>query len=449
MRHALLVAALALAACGDDLPEAPIEWVAVTAVPAVPARELDLLILVDDSASTLEYQGDLAAAMPTLVAALDALDGGRPNLHVGVASSDLGTTGSLDYAHPAPAFGSGAGSCSDGDDGVLQPGLATLTAGTYLIDDAGATNYGDAELATALGQLVMLGSNGCGFEQQLAGIRRALSTPLNGDDFLRPSANLAILLIGDEDDCSVRDAGLFSPDTAELGPFSSFRCVRQGIVCDESLDTVGAKSNCRSRADSRYIEDVQPFADFLLGLKAHPQQLAVAAIVGPATPMALELRSPPGGGTAYLAAQHSCPPSTSANVADPGVRVADWLTRFPNTPTTLMPICQHDLTPAVTALGQLITRSMQGDACIDTTTLLDTANEPGFQLACEVVDIADADPDRELPIAACDATTPTNCFAIITDAALCPHTPEHLRVERRRSQPGVIGTWSHLRCRAR
>src|SRR6185312_6306534 len=50
---------------------------------------LDVLFMIDNSASTADKQTVFASDMPAFVAALDQFPGGRPNLHIGVVDSTL------------------------------------------------------------------------------------------------------------------------------------------------------------------------------------------------------------------------------------------------------------------------------------------------------------------------------------------------------------------------
>ena len=112
-----------------------------------------------------------------------------------------------------------------------------------------------------------VGDHGCGYEQHLASMRRALANPANGD-FIRPTANLAVVIVADEDDCSMTHAALLADDNITNGPLgdpASFRCTRFGLTCDnggvttDDMNAVGAKSGCHARTDSPYVEDVAPF----------------------------------------------------------------------------------------------------------------------------------------------------------------------------------------------
>jgi hypothetical protein len=87
MKHALLL--MLSAACVDspsDPPRATTRVVEAASFPAVERHELDLLLQIDNSGGTDEIQLRLAAAMPTLLSAI-----GSAELHIGIATSDLGT----------------------------------------------------------------------------------------------------------------------------------------------------------------------------------------------------------------------------------------------------------------------------------------------------------------------------------------------------------------------
>src|SRR5215475_3220145 len=65
-------------------------------------RDLDLLFLIDDSPSMADKQANLADNFPKFIDVLSSIQGGLPNVHIGVATSDMGTQGMLDMN---PAFG--------------------------------------------------------------------------------------------------------------------------------------------------------------------------------------------------------------------------------------------------------------------------------------------------------------------------------------------------------
>src|SRR5450432_3644146 len=286
-----------LVACGGGkaAPDAAPPMREVASFTTSPTRDLDLLLLIDDSGG--DYQQNLATGFDAFLTSLSAIDGGLPNLHLGVATSDMGSTGSLDYDHPAPAIGQvGNGGCSGhGKDGALQLTGAPVTDAYVIDEDDGAggrhRNY-TGTLVDVIATMVKVGAGGCGFEQHLAALRRSLTNPANAG-FRRATANLAVVIIADEDDCSVHEAGLFGPEDATLGALQSFRCTQFGVQCNEDLSIIGPKTGCAPHEDSQYIDGVQPYVDFLDQLVPDRDQLAVAAIVGPATPFAVELRAAP------------------------------------------------------------------------------------------------------------------------------------------------------------
>jgi hypothetical protein len=235
----LFLGLVCLAACASrdvvvgDLQE-------VTSLKAVPNRDLDILFVVDNSPSMIEEQQSLAANFPLMIDALSQLDGGLPNLHIGVVTSDLGTSGS--QTAPANGIGAGPGACVGlGMAGnLVQVGGMTEHFLSDVDDGTGArmTNYTGA-LRDEFGMLALVGDQGCGFEQHLGAMRRALDANPTDAGFLRPDANLAVVVLADEDDCSIADSAFFSTDTSTLGPLQSFRCFRFGVECDEDTSTVG------------------------------------------------------------------------------------------------------------------------------------------------------------------------------------------------------------------
>lgn len=411
----------------------------VTSLKAIPNHELDVLFVVDNSPSMLDKQHSLAANFPRMIDVLGTLDEGLPDLHIGVVTSDLGTSGSR--TAPAPDIGTaGIGGChGTGDDGNLVQ-TAAMTAG-YLADG----NYTGA-LRDAFSDLALVGDGGCGFEQHLGAMRHALDANATNAGFLRDSANLAVVILADEDDCSVADSAFFGTDPS-LGPLQSFRCFQFGVQCDPDDTEPGAKANCRPRASS-YLDDVTPYVDFLVGLKGDARRVMVAGVVGDPATVAVELAAPPGGGTPIPSLAHSCafagPDGTE--VADPAVRIAAFLDQFPGR-SRLTSICNDDLSSAVADIGHSA-KQLMGDPCLDTSNLADTSDAPGIQPACEVTDVRDAAPSSPVAIAPCDSTAGT-CYELAADPVACPSTPDHLRVQIHRVGSPSVDTWIHVRCQRR
>ncbi|CAN5733414.1 hypothetical protein BH11MYX3_BH11MYX3_19110 [soil metagenome] len=420
----------------------------VTALRSVQNRNLDILFVIDDSTSTADKQVSFANAFPKMIDVLSQLDGGLPNLHLGVVTTDLGTSSAHD-ASPGPAIGQiGLGGCSGfGKDGALQKTTDMTDAFLSDVEGPGGTrvrNYTGA-LRDTFGTLAQVGANGCGFEQPLAAMKRALVNPANVG-FLRPDANLAVVFLADEDDCSASSTALFGPDSAALGPLDSFRCFRHGVRCSPDVTSVGPKHDCIPADDSTVVDDLDPYVDALLASKSDARMVMTAAIVGDPTQVAVELHVPPGGGAPMPALAHSCSFNSAAGteVADPAVRLAGFLESFDGR-ATLTSVCSSDLSNPLHAIGASAKRLM-GDPCLDSTQLADTSAEiEGVQPSCEVVDIRDSSPDAAKVLPLCSSGDP-NCYAIVADAAACPSSDDHLRVRISRTAAVAEDSWTYVRC---
>jgi hypothetical protein len=268
--RSLFVVALASVACG-----APEQETAVDATPAdvgvdvlVGVVPLDVLFVIDDSQRMQWHQPRLAAALAALDQRLGA-DEARPTLHVGVTSTDLKlpvARGDANCSPPAPTTWLTTNQCT-------QVGASS----TYLIEDRDSENYSGA-FTDALGCMVQLGHFGCGYEQPLEAMRLALGTP----GFVRPGADLAVVILTDEDDCSVSSAA-FVP-TPPPYEDASFACFRHGVVCDpDEPYELGQKLGCRSREDAETTFPVQGYVDLLRGLKPEPNRVTVGIIAATAT----------------------------------------------------------------------------------------------------------------------------------------------------------------------
>lgn len=412
-------------------------------------RDIDLLFLVDDSPSMSDKQANLAGNFAQFINVLSA-EGGLPSIHLGVATSDLGTLGSNGVV--GPGIGTlGQGGCAmRGKDGVLQTFGAPINAGRpYLIDfqlpdGSRQKNYTGA-LTDAFSIMAKAGANGCGFEQTLEAMKRALdptNTPNAG--FVRPEAALAVMFITDEDDCSLANPDLLAPGL-ELGPQQSFRCTRYGITCavegatPDDMNVIGPKSDCRPSTTSPYLTDVAGYVSFLKQLKPDPSKLVVAGIMGTRTPVAVELRAPPRTTDAIPALAHSCTyigGDGAEEVADPPVRIGALLDAFPGSQGASS-ICQRDLSGGLRQIAGLL-KHATGDACL-TRALVDLdPNTAGDQYECTVSITGDS--PRDLPRCEDDAPNPP-CWRPVTDPTACP-AAAHQRIAI--DGPGLLPGGTHL-----
>ena len=417
--------------------------VEVLSAPVNATRDVDLLFLIDDSPSMLDKQVSLKANFPNFINALDALPGGRPNLHIGVVTSDLGTSAAGD-ASPGPSIGSGTGACiGNGKSGNLTTSGSTLVTGTFISDIAAsgsrATNY-TGTLAAAFSAIASVGQNGCGFEQSIEAVKRALNNNAANAGFLRPSANLAIVFLSDEDDCSAQHVTLFGSDPTVFGPLASFRCTRFGVTCDQGgttpdeMNAVGAKSSCHSNESGTNLTKVADYATFFKGLKADPRNVLVAALVGDATPVSVANVIPPGGGTAVPALEHSCTYVTSGSttaVADPAVRISQLAGMFDR--HAVDTVCKADLSTGLADIAAQLA-PLLGSPCL-TKAIAMPAD-------CVVTDDAVGGGSTVIP--QCPGADP--CYTIATDATACSAAPQ-LALHVTRTGAAPAGTVTTVKCK--
>ncbi|MGE5182905.1 MAG: hypothetical protein ACM31C_12615, partial [Acidobacteriota bacterium] len=391
--------------------------------------DLDLLFVIDNSASTSDKQTLFVQNFPSFVAALDGFPGGRPNLHLGVVTTtvDIG----------ASNFGPGCPSPDPNDNGLLvnTPRVATGCSGPsgrFISDIASSTggrttNY-TGTLSDAFSCIAQVGATGCGFEAQLEGMKRALdsSRPENAG-FRRTSANLAIVILTDEDDCSAADPALFGLGS-DSGP-GDFRCQPlYAYSCDQPISAAGSGSytNCTVRTGS-YLRDPAYYYQFLTTL-ADPANLYVAVIGGdPKSSIQTGMITTPFSQS--LALEPSCTATINGNpaIGRPGIRLADFVQQL-GRHGLYESVCQSDYSAALSQIGQLLQdiTSTCVAGSIDTT---DTdASNPGVQPPCAVTQNGTTIPMCHM----LDATTPasantTPCAWFAVDAA-CAATPSQLEL---------------------
>lgn len=411
--------------------------------------QLDVLFVLDNSGGMSEEQDLLRAAFDDFLAGLDAGPHGRPDLHVGLVTTDVG----------AGIGNTGIGCSANGHNGRLF----TQTAGpdcqpadnAYIIDrrrdggDGRVVNY-PGTLTQAFNCLTYVGVGGCGFEQPLESMRRALagSHPANSG-FLRTWAPLLVIIVANEDDCSAFDTSVFdstqNSPTDPLGPLSSFRCFDFGVRCDPDVPREsGEKSDCRPRADSPYIADVAAYVDFLSSLKPRREWISVAVISGPPEPVTVVENFEVGAG-------HLLEPSCSSEfgAAIPGVRLAAFAEAFGAT-GSFASICAVDYSEP---LIDVASRAVEGTIgqCLDSdpgVALVDSDGDGqnGIQPICAVYTLDPFSGDQKW--SECDhPSEPQNapCY-VIEPAQVCADTPSGLRVRTVLASPEDRGPNVVARC---
>ena len=252
-----------------------------------PVDDLDLLFVIDNSRSMAEAQARLREQLPRLLLALasgnkdagkDEPEGAeghsfRPftSIQLGITSADMGAAGNAIL------------SCDKPDDGVLLDSTEIASAGFESLDaDSSSLSWPPEptcegvklsryltfeppsnpghlleavqDAAHALGCAALLGTGGCGFEQPLEAMLKAVS-PSDREDFLsypgfssylndeqvvfegterfghggpdgknagfvRDNALLAVIVLSNEDDCSITPAANELFATAGMGAFT-------------------------------------------------------------------------------------------------------------------------------------------------------------------------------------------------------------------------------------
>jgi hypothetical protein len=347
---------------------------------------------------------------------LETLEGGAPNMHIGVATSDMGQKATDGTGQNLVGGCTGAG-----EDGALR--TATGISGRFIIDELQGTtrnrNY-TGTLADAFSSIAGVGTTGCGIEQHLAAVQRTLENKGTNAGFLRDNAKLAVIVIADEDDCSAAHNNLFQGTTAEL----NFRCTKTGIKCAGSPDLTkpGTYTDCVPNDQSQYLEPVDKYVDFIRGLKAIPKDdVIVAGIVGDNDPFTIKLDAM---NNPQLA------PSCTYNGGDgavPALRTKDFLQGFEQ--TVQKTICGADLSQAMVDIAALLKRSF-GDPCWEGEVLDMDPDTTGIQADCTVVDVKvlpDGTRQEVGAIPACGAGA-VPCWKLVDDAAQCFYTTTHLKL---------------------
>ncbi|MCX4240547.1 hypothetical protein [Paraliomyxa miuraensis] len=258
--------------------------------PAPVRRLVDILFVVDDSGSMGEEQAKLASGAAGLVAVLDTAS--PPiDYRVAVTTTDNGNPWCGSTSHEEGHFV--ATSCQQRAQDFVFEGVMTIDAYEEACLGACAlpsldlpqpwidverstdtTNVPEGSVLEALECMLPQGISGCGFEQPLESMSRAiLLSRTEGESehgFRREGALLAVVLVTDEADCSY-DADhetIFLPDGNRVfwsdpgapAPTSAV-CWNAGVVC--------SGGSCRSANLDEDANEV-PDADADLDAVMHP-----------------------------------------------------------------------------------------------------------------------------------------------------------------------------------
>jgi hypothetical protein len=387
---ALSAAVPALWACNTRSIEAPVMTPSRTATNTYQEtlnRKIDLLFMIDNSSSMKNSQNNLRDNFPRFMDVLKELRDGLPDLHIAVVSSDMGAGN--DHNVGCNATG--------GDNGEFHFGVGANATGcttTGLMPDqhfiastggASAVNNFVGDITEVFRCIAPIGDAGCGYENQLRSIVRALGAdglgapPALNQGFLRSNAYLGIVMITNEDDCSAQNPGAFynqMPDSnmsSRLGPPGNFRCAEFGYLCGGTRPsrtapngTVGetmSYDSCVS-AESGELIPVSDFAAAIKKLKPDPaNQILVASIQGLAPPLTNQpftARWKAAGVTSdppWPDIAHSCVASDDS-FADQGIRIQQFVQQFGGN-GLVYSICEDNFGPALNTIAQKLTQFLQ------------------------------------------------------------------------------------------
>ncbi|MBI4508719.1 MAG: hypothetical protein HY698_03720 [Deltaproteobacteria bacterium] len=357
-------------------------------------RDVDLVFVIDSSGSMYEEQEGLSRAFPGFVRSLKRI--GATRWRIGVTTTDLGGFG---YSLP--------GCRGEGDGGRLLQGTRNATCsgyeGEWLWFDNGVTNALGGDPAAAFGCVARVGIDGCTFEMPLGSARRVVER-LVATSALRPDSLFGVIVVTDEDDCSVDDPSLLDPSDDSMGPVTSFRCFAQGVSCGEGPSDPsfpGLRGSCGSSGS--YLEVPEALSSLLGSLRStSKQQVMLAVIAGPPSPVEVLL----DGGTRPILAPSCRSPLGSAA---PGIRLAEAVTGM-GRDGLLLSICDGDFGPALQAIGKRIHEAL-ASRCLARRPKDMSPELPGLQEDCVIV----ADGKR---VPACSSGEPTSaCYRLREDAA--------------------------------
>lgn len=417
--------------------------------------DIDILFVIDNSASTRDKQTLFARNYLNFVAALDRFPTGRPNLHLAVVTStvDIGGQASSPCHPAADQNGTMQNASRDPANRCTQPTDHRFLSDITKPGGGRQVNY-TGTLDQALSCISHVNDNGCGFEAPLEAMKRALdgSHPENAD-FLRPGAFLAVVILSDEDDCSARPQ-LFTEPTNLVGR-DDFRCTSTAYRCAAPISpsTGGSYSRCEVRRDS-YHYDPDMYAQFLASIK-DPSLIAVAVIAGePTTSLRTGRLSEPF--QQDLALLQTCETTIDGKLAigRPALRL-DAFARSFGPRGLFRSVCQADYGPVVADIGallfQAISPCLEGE--LDTRDLSPT--NPGLQPDCSVVDVQGLDTadESETIVPRCRMLAETSpdvagvpaCWWVEPNPTAC-RTETTLELHVERSVPAAPNTAIRVSC---
>jgi hypothetical protein len=380
-----------------------VQALTILTVPQPPSGKVDILVVVDNSGSMSQEQAALAANFPRLIEELMApSDSGHAavtDLHVGIISTDLGSAG-----YDLSTCGNGELGYDLGDDGRLRSTPSPTVGGCaasyplFLSRVRDQADYPLEQMGADFQCLATLGTNGCGFEQQIEAARKALVEHARpggvNEAFLRPDSILAVLWVTDEEDCSVADPTILDPRRTDLVHLN-LRCYVHQEMLKRVDEMISALRALRSNPDDFVVAMVAgvPFE----GTDGDTCQGRGDQLGGCLDLPIMQYRVDPAAPGTLLPV---CTNPSGWGHALPGRRFVE-AARLLGHRATVFSICNDDWRPAVEGVLDLI-RVPLDRVCFAHELALDPAT---CRAECDVVEVLSD--DRACPDGRAEADPPT------------------------------------------
>lgn len=319
---------------------------------------VDVLFVIDNSGSMSQEQSNLAVQIPRLVRELasppDRDADGRPDwnpveqLRIAITTTDVGIGASTIED---------TGCTPDGDDGALVGGVFEWRTG----DDPDA--FAGRVRATVMG----LGITGCGFEQPIEAAARAVEHA-DGTDFPGRDGLFAVIVVTDEEDCSVEDDAAFFSG-AERGLYN-VHCTRnreQLTPLDELADRIRGE-----RAVEDFIFAAITGVPTDLASDATPEQILALPSM-----QLREVAHPILGLRVEPVCEFIDDAGMSLGLADPARRLVELAALVPD--SVLTTICTDDFGPALSEIAARIGARVPG-VCL----VRELPSSGGAEVPCEI-----------------------------------------------------------------
>jgi hypothetical protein len=432
---------------------------AVDSIDVSPIKDVDILFVIDDSSSMEGEQASLARNFPIFIDVLEGIEGGLPNVHIGVVSSNVGA-------------GDLAECQNGGDDGMLQIGggdACNAPAEKFLSDikqeDGSRLRNYTGTLEERFACMAQLGTAGCGLEAHLESMLKAVDGRNPG--FLRKNAYLAIIILADEDDCSNQDDTVW--DTFDQNtPNPRYQCLYQGIECEGGVlppeGAVGSFGNCVGAEDSPMLHP-RDYVAALRRIKPKAGRLLVAVIAGPVAPLTTQMSG--NRPTDYTPVKTCGVIAGNGNAgAAPGYRLAQFASLVGEPYGTFHSICgsedppvpEPDLSPALMDIAELLGTILTNKCLPRNADLTDVMpSQPGVQPECTVVDATHPGDTNEIRtvVPRCPinsngtpnrATLP--CWWLTDDTTCSPTLTNQKRIQVERDGAAPLDTELMIDCHA-